>query len=340
MVLQLIILVLVRPTVSLVTWSSESSILLMLRKVRSAVILILFLLLLYRQSLPAVTQVTADKHAEFIKADKVVVVLYATQTSDAPVPNFSAAANKHRDDFLFGLVTDPAVAQAADISPPAIVVYKTFDEGRNDYPSGDVTTVETEQLATWLKEVSTPLLDEVNGETYGKYAESGLPLAYVFVDPTKEDKQSILDSFKPVAKQHKGKINFAWIDAVKFAEHGKAMNLPDAKWPAFVIQDIAKNLKYPFDQSNTFSAETVAPFVRDFAAGKVEPSIRSQPIPETQDEPVVVLVSKQFDEIVYDDNKDVFIEFYAPWCGHCKRLKPTWDSLGEKFANVKDKVVM
>lgn len=54
-----------------------------------------------------------------------------------------------------------------------------------------------------------------------------------------------------------------------------------------------------------------------------------------------VVVAENFDEIVNDENKDVLIEFYAPWCGHCKNLEPKYKELGEKVSlnhNSEDKI--
>jgi len=46
---------------------------------------------------------------------------------------------------------------------------------------------------------------------------------------------------------------------------------------------------------------------------------------------VTVLGPENFDSVVLDSTKDVFVEFYAPWCGHCKRLTPIWEKLAGVF---------
>ena len=121
-----------------------------------------------------------------------------------------------------------------------------------------------------------------------------------------------------MAEKQRGKVNLATIDAKAFGAHAGNLNLDPEKFPAFAIQETAKNQKFPFDQAKKLSAKEVGKFVQDFVDGKLEPSIKSEPIPETQDGAVRVVVAHNYQEVVIDNDKDVLLEFYAPWCGHCK----------------------
>ncbi len=142
-------------------------------------------------------------------------------------------------------------------------------------------------------------------------------MAYIFAEEAAE-RAELAKTLRPIAEKYKGKINFATIDAKAFGAHAGNLNLETEKFPAFAIQETVKNQKFPFDQSKKLTEKDVGKFVQDMLDGKIEPSVKSEPVPEKQDGPVHVVVARNYQEIVMDDDKDVLLEFYAPWCGHCK----------------------
>lgn len=157
-------------------------------------------------------------------------------------------------------------------------------------------------------------------------------MAYIFAEEA-EEREELAKELKSVAEKHRGVINFATIDAKSFGQHGGNLNLEVGKWPAFAIHKIDKNEKFPFDQDKKITAKDIGQFADDFVAGKIEPSIKSEPLPESQDGPVTVIVAHNYKDIVLDNEKDVLVEFYAPWCGHCKALAPKYEELGALYFN-------
>jgi protein disulfide-isomerase A6 len=63
-------------------------------------------------------------------------------------------------------------------------------------------------------------------------------------------------------------------------------------------------------------------------------------LPLISAEAVVDLSSKNFDDVVLKSGKPALVEFFAPWCGHCKNLAPTYEELATTFQHAVDKVTV
>jgi protein disulfide-isomerase-like protein len=72
------------------------------------------------------------------------------------------------------------------------------------------------------------------------------------------------------------------------------------------------------------SAEDIINFVNHRA--RVHATIARQVSHTTE------LTADTFEDVVMDPSKDVLVEFYAPWCGHCKKLAPDYEKAAESMA--------
>jgi len=284
-----------------------------------------------KQTSPAFTEL-ADKAAIDAFASKDVTAIgFFSKASGSEYEAFIAAAKAGRNDYNFGVVTKNAIDVAKEFGQqalPAILVIKPFDEDNAAY-SGEYTQA---GITNFVGAEAFPLVGEIGPENYQKYLERKVPLVWLFVEVGTDATKDILAAAGEVAKTAKGKISFVWLDGIRWADHAKNFGVK-GKPPGIVIEDRDSNKNYVYPKEQEITKDTLGTWVSSFLNKELAPTVKSQEIPADNTGPVKVVVGKSFDDIVMDDSKDVFVEFYAPWCGHCKSLAPKFEKLGEMFTN-------
>lgn len=276
---------------------------------------------------PAVSVLKTQAEVDaFLAEHPVAAIGYFDNDHDDRYTTFDHLASSLRHSSSFGAVVSSDVS--ADTKRPSIIFHKNFDDATTEY-QGEYTS---DDIKTWLARQKVPSLGEISAETYQVYMGSGLPIGYLFVNPS-EDNTDLFAFVKNAAKKLKDRISVAWIDNVKYGQHGTRLGLSGQTVPSFVIDDATKGIRHVHPESTKLTLESITQFFEDYVADKLQPHIKSEPVPEDNSGPVKTVVAHNFDALVKDDSKHVLVEFYAPWCGHCKKLAPVWEELGESFAS-------
>jgi protein disulfide-isomerase A1 len=279
------------------------------------------------RSMPAVTMLdSAEGVTEFKKKASVVLVGLFEADGDA-AKALAELADNNRESVMVGQVSS-ADTKVDGTEFGKLYLCHSFDGEETMVAYDGELTVEG--MTAFMNAERFPLIDAIGPENYKDYVDRGLPL--VWISLTEEGKDEVVANLMPHAKAAKGKLSFTWVDAEKYAQH--VQNLGITETPGLMISDEPK--KYLFEGEMT--ADKLTAFFEGYTAGTLTSHMKSEPVPESNDGPVFVLVGSEFENVIGKD-KDVFVEYYAPWCGHCKRLAPEYEIVGEAFSDV-DSVVI
>merc|ERR1719278_624317 len=218
-------------------------------------------------------------------------------------------------------------------------MFKDFDEGKVVY-SGKA---EVAELSEFVHTNSIPLVMDFSYDFAPIIFGGSIKNHVLLFASTKADNYAeIKDTLTKLAKSFKGKLMFVVVDTEikELKQIVDFFKVPETEHPALRIVKLGENMQRFKSQDLVLDEENIKVFIEKYLAGELKPELLSEDIPEDWDhKPVKVLVGKNFNQVVNSTEKNTLVMFYAPWCGHCKKLEPLWEELSEKYKESVDVVI-
>ncbi|KAL2339762.1 hypothetical protein Fmac_007702 [Flemingia macrophylla] len=294
---------------------------------------------LKKQSRPASTEIkSAAEATAFIGEHKVAIVGVFPKFSGEEFDNFTVLAEKLRDDYDFGhtLSAKHLPTEESSVTGPIVRLFKPFDELSVDFQDFHV-----EALEKFVEESSSPVVIVFNSDLSNypfivKFFSSSDVKVMLFINFTAEGAESFKSKFRELAQQYRQQGLRFLVGHVKSSKgHFQYIGVKEDQVPLIIIQH--KDGK-KFVKPN-LELDHISTWFKAYKDGNIAPYLKSEPIPEANNEPVKVVVGDSLQDIVFNSGKNVLLEFHSPWCGSCIELAPIYEEVAVSYQSDDDVII-
>ncbi|KAM7205017.1 Thioredoxin-like domain containing protein [Rhypophila sp. PSN 637] len=219
-----------------------------------------------RWKTPLVTELSTVEDLETFKsADDVAFVAFLDSKQGDSAAAFSRMAQKYRDEFRFGIVTDESIAMSQDLNVPAVVCYRSID--------GDILTgsdFESDKLEAWIKESSRQVLGDLTIWNRQRLLDRGWPMVYLFAQ-TQNEREELRQTILKFAKNYYDSLTSVMVDPLEFPELMGKLGLEEGRFPAGAVHQLSKDRIYPFPTDKPLTPSTIQKWGLDVYQGRIKP---------------------------------------------------------------------
>ena len=263
----------------------------------------------------------------FKSLDSEAAVAFKDLADDDEVHTYAVTAEADIKDKLF------YPRKIAD--KEFVIVFKPFDELRADLALTGKFSLE--KVSDFVKYQSTPPVQEFSAATMRRISQSPIKHHVLFfTDKAEPHHAKAMEVYTEVSVEFRNKALFVNVPSTEM-QVLNYFTIPVTALPAMVLVDFSDTTKgmKKFPYEGALSSADVAEFVSGVLDGELEPAPTSSAAdakgekvtPQDTQGDVVVVKRDSYKKIVMDSDKDVLLEFYAPWCGHCKNLGECWPAV-------------
>ncbi|XP_048557556.1 protein disulfide isomerase-like 1-2 isoform X2 [Triticum urartu] len=293
---------------------------------------------LTRQVGPASLEIRSAVDASRSIGDKgVVLVGVFPEFAGIEYENFMAVANKMRTDYDFFHTSDASILPRGDLTVkgPLLRLFKPFDELFVDSQDFDDDAIKKFIEVSGFPTVVTFDADPTNHKFIERYYSTPSAKAMLFLRFSDDRVETFKSQMHEAARQLSGNNISFLIGDVSTADRAfEYFGLKESDVPLLLV--LASTGKY---LNPTMEPDQLIPWMKQYIYGNLTPYVKSEPIPKVNDQPVKVVVADNIDEIVFNSGKNVLLEFYAPWCGHCRKLAPILEEVAVSLHDDDDVVI-